>query len=94
MGRHPSGLQFKPTLNVGNGHWWAVVDKTEGWRIWAPIGLTSCLPVKDALVCYRLAYYYFQAGILGVLVKEGIRENGVTVEKFIFPKESDGTNSH
>jgi len=61
------------------------MDETDGWRIWASLGSAS-ISLKDALSCYRLAYYYFLAGILGKLTKQGVRENGEQAEAYSFPE--------
>ena len=77
-------MSFRGKLVPAKGHWWAVVDESDGWRIWAPVGSLS-LSVKEAMGCYRIAYYYFVSGILGAIVKSGVRENGKHAEAFQFP---------
>jgi len=57
--------EAKARLEIQGGHWWGLFDETSGVQTWAPVGKVDAeKSMEDVLSWYRLAYWYFKAGIL------------------------------
>lgn len=79
---------FKKQMCIQKGHWWALIDEKDGWRTWTLIGSVKETPdAPKACSLYSLALLYYSMGILGSLVTEGLRENGVDGEVVKFQSE-------
>lgn len=55
---------WRGNLTINRGHWWALVDVSEELQTWAPIGSVAKMSVCEAMGCYKLATWYWSAGIL------------------------------
>lgn len=64
---------FKKQMSPRNGRWWALVDKVGDVETWASLGKVQDLDVKRALGCYRIALFYYAAGILQTISSPLVR---------------------
>ncbi len=75
--------KFRGKIEPHEGHWWALMDVQGEVKTWAPIGAIATLKMKDLLGCYRVARWYYGAGILDQITGPIIREDGKKIVEVI-----------
>lgn len=86
---------FKGHMSILRGRWWALVGKTGDVETWASLGQVEDVAVNPpkrmdvatALSCYKLAFFYYEAGLLQTISAPLVRCDSTRV---ICTIDSDG----